>query len=65
MLLIELYPFVVVVELDLKHGIRHGFKMGEAKPLLNLKVSRSLILIYIKLSKILNMLLSIKNAVGC
>ena len=37
------------------HGVRHGFKIGGPKPLLNLKVSRSLILIYkfIKLSKIL------------
>ena len=36
------------------HGVRHGFKTGGGpKPLLNMKVSRSLILIYIKLYKIL------------
>ena len=37
----------------LQLGVRHGFKRGGPKPLLNLKVSRSLILIYIKLFKIL------------
>ena len=44
----------------------HTLKLGGGpKPLLNLKVSRSLILIYIKLSKILIHALSTKNAVGC
>ena len=45
------------------HRVRHGFKTvggGGPKLLLNLKVSRSLVLIYIKLYKILILHLSTK-----
>ena len=52
---LHIIPVLIITVL---HGARHGFKIGgggRPKPLLNLKVSRSLILIYkfIKLSKIL------------
>ena len=51
-----MYAMRLSVYFPVYYGVRHGFKIGgggEPKPLLNFKVSGSLILIYIQLYKIL------------
>ena len=63
--LTHVYITLETISLTSAHGVRHGFKRGGGpKPLLNLKVSQSLILIYINYLNFWYMLLSTKNALG-